>query len=279
MAENAEQQSGEEIIHPYTSRDEARILREYEARIEAVRKGQRYISVLKKRLSKARDETKKRAIESEIEEMEQLIDNTGMSNDYSSQQKLQGLKDSFKELRETEQELGESPASAEDDILEAEELSRRLETIPLDEQQAYLQDVLFQERCVTSILVNNNLESRLTESEPHLTDPNWYDPKAVGIAIAGIDTHSANKIRKFLNYFLELTETVTVPVLYSLAGISANWAHDARERSEEHTSELQSQFHLACRLPLEKKLHMLVCLCSQGELKQRVICLKLNKKL
>src|SRR5689334_24278610 len=34
--------------------------------------------------------------------------------------------------------------------------------------------------------------------------------------------------------------------------------HDARrypvgERSEEHTSELQSQFHLVCRLLLEKK--------------------------
>src|SRR5689334_24252118 len=27
----------------------------------------------------------------------------------------------------------------------------------------------------------------------------------------------------------------------------------ARERSEEHTSELQSQFHLVCRLLLEKK--------------------------
>src|SRR5438309_6161232 len=26
-----------------------------------------------------------------------------------------------------------------------------------------------------------------------------------------------------------------------------------RSRSEEHTSELQSQFHLVCRLPLEKK--------------------------
>src|SRR6266568_9326250 len=28
---------------------------------------------------------------------------------------------------------------------------------------------------------------------------------------------------------------------------------DARTRSEEHTSELQSQFHLVCRLLLEKK--------------------------
>src|SRR6202035_6081226 len=35
---------------------------------------------------------------------------------------------------------------------------------------------------------------------------------------------------------------------------SATWSHrDARSsRSEEHTSELQSQFHLVCRLLLEK---------------------------
>src|SRR5438309_8378558 len=30
----------------------------------------------------------------------------------------------------------------------------------------------------------------------------------------------------------------------------------AYTRSEEHTSELQSQFHLVCRLLLEKKKHM-----------------------
>src|SRR5438309_4680812 len=30
-------------------------------------------------------------------------------------------------------------------------------------------------------------------------------------------------------------------------------AEDRTERSEEHTSELQSQFHLVCRLLLEKK--------------------------
>src|SRR5438309_4020785 len=29
--------------------------------------------------------------------------------------------------------------------------------------------------------------------------------------------------------------------------------HRAKNRSEEHTSELQSQFHLVCRLLLEKK--------------------------
>src|SRR5689334_24549725 len=32
-----------------------------------------------------------------------------------------------------------------------------------------------------------------------------------------------------------------------------------RDRSEEHTSELQSQFHLVCRLLLEKKNISLTC--------------------
>src|SRR5438309_2808412 len=31
---------------------------------------------------------------------------------------------------------------------------------------------------------------------------------------------------------------------------------EAQERSEEHTSELQSQFHLVCRLLLEKKKNL-----------------------
>src|SRR6266568_8961632 len=34
------------------------------------------------------------------------------------------------------------------------------------------------------------------------------------------------------------------------------------ERSEEHTSELQSQFHLVCRLLLEKKKHHRIMLHS-----------------
>src|SRR6266481_7156439 len=38
------------------------------------------------------------------------------------------------------------------------------------------------------------------------------------------------------------------------AGIPFPWSRDrGRRRSEEHTSELQSQFHLVCRLLLEKK--------------------------
>src|SRR5689334_23583113 len=38
---------------------------------------------------------------------------------------------------------------------------------------------------------------------------------------------------------------------HGLAG--AAQAGDSERRSEEHTSELQSQFHLVCRLLLEKK--------------------------
>src|SRR5689334_25209662 len=37
------------------------------------------------------------------------------------------------------------------------------------------------------------------------------------------------------------------------AHTSATRRSDQRGRSEEHTSELQSQFHLVCRLLLEKK--------------------------
>src|SRR5689334_24254481 len=39
----------------------------------------------------------------------------------------------------------------------------------------------------------------------------------------------------------------------SMAAMRAPSASSRRRRSEEHTSELQSQFHLVCRLLLEKK--------------------------
>src|SRR5450755_5118387 len=44
----------------------------------------------------------------------------------------------------------------------------------------------------------------------------------------------------------------TVSVIWSLPDRAAH-AFDARVRSEEHTSELQSPVHLVCRLLLEKK--------------------------
>src|SRR5689334_24079022 len=39
----------------------------------------------------------------------------------------------------------------------------------------------------------------------------------------------------------------------SISGQSAIERDEIADRSEEHTSELQSQFHLVCRLLLEKK--------------------------
>src|SRR5689334_24747776 len=41
----------------------------------------------------------------------------------------------------------------------------------------------------------------------------------------------------------------------SAATYAGSAVSSARMRSEEHTSELQSQFHLVCRLLLEKKKH------------------------
>src|SRR5438270_6447217 len=45
-----------------------------------------------------------------------------------------------------------------------------------------------------------------------------------------------------------------------------------RTRSEEHTSELQSQSNLVCRLLLEKKKNCKVPLCDQITVKETTIC-------
>src|SRR2546422_7205634 len=42
-----------------------------------------------------------------------------------------------------------------------------------------------------------------------------------------------------------------------------------RERSEEHTSELQSRLHLVCRLLLEKKKNCMVSTCAAFRLQWR----------
>src|SRR5689334_24003816 len=48
----------------------------------------------------------------------------------------------------------------------------------------------------------------------------------------------------------ELTQGVVAPTLHAAGGEQRT---SESVRSEEHTSELQSQFHLVCRLLLEKK--------------------------
>src|SRR5689334_23664486 len=50
-------------------------------------------------------------------------------------------------------------------------------------------------------------------------------------------SHKAGRVRLLLNTLTPMHESLI----------------DVKPRSEEHTSELQSQFHLVCRLLLEKK--------------------------
>src|SRR5689334_21049872 len=76
---------------------------------------------------------------------------------------------------------------------------------------------------------------------------------------------TANWVAKTANllvdeYDLEPGETVAIglpphwlSVVWALATWSAGASLTSQTRSEEHTSELQSQFHLVCRLLLEKK--------------------------
>src|SRR5689334_23819936 len=55
---------------------------------------------------------------------------------------------------------------------------------------------------------------------------------------------------------------VVAAILVDLAGIGLVQYKNGKTRSEEHTSELQSQFHLVCRLLLEKKKNLSFDDCS-----------------
>src|SRR3989442_3083783 len=52
---------------------------------------------------------------------------------------------------------------------------------------------------------------------------------------------------------LVVEDTISLAERWSLNLALSHDQRDARERSEEHTSELQSRPHLVCRLLLEKK--------------------------
>src|SRR5689334_24504649 len=68
-------------------------------------------------------------------------------------------------------------------------------------------------------------------SQPALGMVNSFHPKDAGILRLKCDVHTW---------------------MVAFVGV-VNHPHFAVTRSEEHTSELQSQFHLVCRLLLEKK--------------------------
>src|SRR5438309_8783259 len=46
---------------------------------------------------------------------------------------------------------------------------------------------------------------------------------------------------------------VAVDAVFDSVSVATTYKERLKKRSEEHTSELQSQFHLVCRLLLEKK--------------------------
>src|SRR5688572_31580641 len=56
------------------------------------------------------------------------------------------------------------------------------------------------------------------------------------------------------------------------AGLGSGAADGALHRSEEHTSELQSQSNLVCRLLLEKKKGKAISLVGMGRLRSILCC-------
>src|SRR2546427_6879714 len=69
-----------------------------------------------------------------------------------------------------------------------------------------------------------------------------------------VDTYRAEDIQKLgVRIPTELTEKLPVITGFAVNENIANGGDGRTERSEEHTSELQSQSNLVCRLLLEKK--------------------------
>src|SRR3712207_7388244 len=89
------------------------------------------------------------------------------------------------------------------------------------------------------------------------TSPSLY--KALGVFLPLITTNCAVlgvaiiNIQANYNFIETLVNGFSVAVGFSLALILLAGVRERIERSEEHTSELQSRQYLVCRLLLEKK--------------------------
>src|SRR5438309_3757405 len=109
-------------------------------------------------------------------------------------------------------------------------------------------DVELQEIAVTGI----GLTGGTFELAFDVYNPNDYRIRSTRLEV-GIDLDGTHFGDALLDRPLDLSPTnhsrIVVPVRFEWAGVGAG----AKARSEEHTSELQSQFHLVCRLLLEKK--------------------------
>src|SRR5205823_10823750 len=77
-----------------------------------------------------------------------------------------------------------------------------------------------------------------------------------------VDRDSALRTRDLLR--LRPTETERLRLVEARQVGRRHVAAQRRERSEEHTSELQSLAYLVCRLLLEKKKRKTTCTASRG---------------
>src|SRR5439155_20556860 len=76
------------------------------------------------------------------------------------------------------------------------------------------------------------------------------DPRDRGVAPAGLDEVVERRLEVGGGKH-DLVDPVACQVVQDV--VQAGPVHERKERSEEHTSELQSRGHLVCRLLLEKK--------------------------
>src|SRR5258708_22188445 len=75
--------------------------------------------------------------------------------------------------------------------------------------------------------------------------------------------HSATEERGIMDRKLDYPEMADPMVRPRYTGIPTFMRAPYVERSEEHTSELQSPDHIVCRLLLEKKKRASVCACRR----------------
>src|SRR5689334_23984817 len=98
-----------------------------------------------------------------------------------------------------------------------------------------------------SVERSNPSESQSLSTPPTKVDVNFSDPVDIRFSqIKVLDSNGKQIQENDLHYINGNQKALSV-------SLPPNLKNGIYTRSEEHTSELQSQFHLVCRLLLEKK--------------------------
>src|SRR5689334_17586632 len=112
-------------------------------------------------------------------------------------------------------------------------------------------DSMRSSRAILAALTEGLRSANLPEAAIQLVPTR--DRAAVGLMLAGLDGNIDVIVpRGGRSLVARVQGEARVPVFAHLEGVCHVYV-DKAARSEEHTSELQSQFHLVCRLLLEKK--------------------------